>query len=118
LKRETKKSFCKRKIKFSKFNTNIYFFIFPPKETYAEIEEIIVTSDEAYLQKDKGYSKLSGSLLQRSHKKERAPSQPSHTSYSVPFHFVESGRKNQLLICEGQKYILNNKYGEKSCKLK
>ncbi|KAG5672371.1 hypothetical protein PVAND_002503 [Polypedilum vanderplanki] len=44
-------------------------------------------------------------------KRESAPLQ---TSYSVPFHFVESGRRNQLLICEGQRYILNNKYGEKS----
>lgn len=48
-------------------------------------------------------------------KKERTIP-PLLTSYTVPFHFVESGRRNQLLICEGHKYILNNKYGEKSCK--
>lgn len=50
-------------------------------------------------------------------KKERTSIPPLLTSYTVPFHFVESGRRNQLLICEGHKYILNNKYGEKSCKL-
>lgn len=49
-------------------------------------------------------------------KKERSSIPPLLTSYTVPFHFVESGRRNQLLICEGHKYILNNKYGEKSCK--
>lgn len=37
----------------------------------------------------------------------------SLTSYTVPFHFVESGRRNQVMICEGRKYIQNNKYGEK-----
>ncbi|KAL7020384.1 hypothetical protein ACKWTF_011498 [Chironomus riparius] len=47
-------------------------------------------------------------------KKERTSIPPLLTSYTVPFHFVESGRRNQLLICEGHKYILNNKYGEKS----
>lgn len=37
----------------------------------------------------------------------------SSTSYNVPFHFVESGRRNQVMICEGRKYIQNNKYGKK-----
>lgn len=45
-------------------------------------------------------------------KKERAI-HPSSTSFNVPFQFVESGRRNQLMICEGRKYIQNNKYGEK-----
>jgi hypothetical protein len=60
-----------------------------------------------------GSSKTTTSIP-RAVKRESAPLQ---TSYTVPFHFVESGRRNQLLICDGQKYILNNKYGEKSCKL-
>lgn len=37
----------------------------------------------------------------------------SSTSFNVPFQFVESGRRNQVMICEGQKYIQNNKYGDK-----
>lgn len=37
----------------------------------------------------------------------------SSTSFNVPFQFVESGRRNQVMICEGRKYIQNNKYGEK-----
>lgn len=37
----------------------------------------------------------------------------SSTSYSVPFQFVESGRRNQVMICEGRKYIQNNKYADK-----
>lgn len=61
------------------------------------------------------YPKQSPSLQNRANKKDRSIP-PLHTSYTVPFHFVESGRRNQLLICDGHKYILNNKYGEKSCK--
>ena len=38
---------------------------------------------------------------------------PLQTSYTVPFYFADSGRRNQVLICEGRKYIQNNKYGEK-----
>lgn len=37
----------------------------------------------------------------------------SSTSYNVPFQFVESGRRNQVMICEGRKYIQNTKYGKK-----
>lgn len=37
----------------------------------------------------------------------------SSTTYNVPFQFVESGRRNQVMICEGRKYIQNNKYGQK-----
>jgi FLYWCH zinc finger domain len=47
-----------------------------------------------------------------SHRKERGQ-QCSSTSFTVPFQFVESGRRNQVMICEGRKYIQNNKYGEK-----
>lgn len=45
-------------------------------------------------------------------KKERSQF-PSSKSFNVPFQFVESGRRNQVMICEGRKYIQNNKYGEK-----
>jgi hypothetical protein len=45
-------------------------------------------------------------------KRERAPL-PASTSYNVPFQFLQSGRRNQIMVCEGQKYIQNNKYGEK-----
>mgnify|MGYP003406974889 FL=1 len=38
---------------------------------------------------------------------------PLTTSFSVPFYFTDSGRRNQVLICEGRKYIQNNKYGDK-----
>lgn len=62
-----------------------------------------------------GYQKSAGNTS-RPIKKERSSIPPLLTSYTVPFHFVDSGRRNQLLICEGHKYILNNKYGEKSCK--
>lgn len=37
----------------------------------------------------------------------------SSTSFNVPFQFVESGRRNQVMVCEGEKYIQNNKYGDK-----
>lgn len=37
----------------------------------------------------------------------------SSTTYNVPFEFLESGRRNQVMVCEGQKYIQNNKYGDK-----
>lgn len=45
-------------------------------------------------------------------KRERSHN-PSLTSYSVPFSFVESGRRNNVMICEGRKYIQNNKYSDK-----
>lgn len=45
-------------------------------------------------------------------KKERI-NHPASTSFNVPFQFAESGRRNQVMICEGRKYIQNNKYGEK-----
>lgn len=45
-------------------------------------------------------------------KRERSHN-PSSTSYSVPFSFIESGRRNQVMICEGRKYIQNNKYADK-----
>lgn len=51
-------------------------------------------------------------LKERLIKKERT-SLPLQTSYSVPFYFADSGRRNQVLICEGRKYIQNNKYGDK-----
>jgi FLYWCH zinc finger domain len=38
---------------------------------------------------------------------------PLLTSYTVPFQFIDSGRRNQLMICEGRRYIQNNKYGDK-----
>jgi hypothetical protein len=38
---------------------------------------------------------------------------PSSTSFNVPFQYIDSGRRNQVMICEGRKYIQNNKYGEK-----
>lgn len=31
----------------------------------------------------------------------------------IPFELFESGRRNQILVCQGEKYIKNNKYGEK-----
>lgn len=46
-------------------------------------------------------------------KKKDRVSLPASTSYNVPFQFLQSGRRNQVMICEGQKYIQNNKYGEK-----
>lgn len=46
-------------------------------------------------------------------KKEKANLLPMKTSYTVPFYFTDSGRRNQVLICEGRKYIQNNKYGDK-----
>lgn len=52
------------------------------------------------------------SLLPPPKKKERI-NHPASTSFNVPFQFVESGRRNQVMICEGRKYIQNNKYGEK-----
>lgn len=48
----------------------------------------------------------------KSIKKEKT-STPLSTSYSIPFYFTDSGRRNQMLICEGRKYIQNNKYGDK-----
>lgn len=32
---------------------------------------------------------------------------------NIPFQLFESGRRNQILVCQEQKYIKNNKYGEK-----
>jgi FLYWCH zinc finger domain len=46
-------------------------------------------------------------------KKKDRGQQSSSTSFTVPFQFLESGRRNQVMICEGRKYIQNNKYGEK-----
>lgn len=46
-------------------------------------------------------------------KKKDRVSLPASTSFNVPFQFLQSGRRNQVMICEGQKYIQNNKYGEK-----
>ena len=37
----------------------------------------------------------------------------SSTSYNVPIFYLESGRRNQVMICENRKYIQNNKYGKK-----
>lgn len=45
-------------------------------------------------------------------KRERI-NHPASTSFTVPFEFAESGRRNLVMICEGRKYIQNNKYGEK-----
>lgn len=46
-------------------------------------------------------------------KKKDRVSLPASTSYNVPFQFMQSGRRNQIMVCENQKYIQNNKYGEK-----
>jgi hypothetical protein len=46
-------------------------------------------------------------------KKDKVSLLPMNTSYTVPFYFADSGRRNQVLICEGRKYIQNNKYGDK-----
>lgn len=35
------------------------------------------------------------------------------TDTDIPFELFESGRRNQILVCQGEKYIKNNKYGEK-----
>lgn len=51
-------------------------------------------------------------VVTKTPKKERGQHQSS-TSFTVPFQFIESGRRNQVMICEGRKYIQNNKYGEK-----
>lgn len=89
-----------------------------------EYTEIIMIADKGktefdfeppfVFKEENSFSKSSNTS--RMIKKERSAIPPLLTSYTVPFHFVESGRRNQLLICEGHKYILNNKYGEKSCK--
>lgn len=56
---------------------------------------------------------IKGMKKERAATKKERTSLPPHTSYSVPFYFTDSGRRNQVLICEGRKYIQNNKYGDK-----
>lgn len=58
-------------------------------------------------------SSLNRSQTVKTAKKEGGSAHMSSTSFNVPFQFVESGRRNQVMICEGRKYIQNNKYGEK-----
>lgn len=65
---------------------------------------------EAYVYKE---ATTSTRTSQPKSKRAGGGQHPTSTTYSVPFKFVESGRRNQVMICEGRKYIQNNKYGDK-----
>jgi FLYWCH zinc finger domain len=75
------------------------------REKYPDFTEEFVYKEELV--------KPSAVTIRAPPKKKDRVSLPSSTSYNVPFQFLQSGRRNQVMICEGQKYIQNNKYGEK-----
>lgn len=66
--------------------------------------------DEVFVKTD--VKKIAESSTSKIFKRPSAQSLSS-TSFNVPFQFVESGRRNQVMVCEGEKYIQNNKYGDK-----
>lgn len=116
--------FNKFKVEFSLFTNQNFFLSYFPLEDYTQIimlserEKDFDFSDEFLFKKETvKKSGNSASSLNRSQSVKTMKKDGGHhmssTSFNVPFQFVESGRRNQVMICEGRKYIQNNKYGEK-----
>lgn len=62
----------------------------------------------------KDYSKKSIKIVKSSTKKtQKKSTNDDNTGTGIKFELFESGRRNQILVCQGEKYIRNNKYGEK-----
>lgn len=95
-----------------KMFVTIFFLLFLT-DNYTEIIMISERAKHQGYDDDYEFKDLTPGKPQPKISKKERGQHCSSTSFTVPFQFAESGRRNQVMICEGRKYIQNNKYGEK-----